>query len=70
MAKKPKAAERPGSFVIINGKRLGVKRHKTDFSVQSPALGMGPEADRLGLESRSIASKITRIRVTVAKMTI
>ncbi len=58
MAKKQKAAKDLGSYVVINGKRGGVTHHETDFTVMSSAADVDPDVQRLGLQSRSIASKM------------
>lgn len=61
MAKAGKSSKDYASYVVINGKRLNIKQHKTDFSVMSPSSVVGADAERLGVEASEISPSLTRM---------
>jgi subtilisin family serine protease len=54
--------ENGGDFIVVNGKRLNLKHHATDFSVISPEFAIRGELKRDAQRTQPLTDRITRFR--------
>lgn len=61
MAKNAAGTKDYGNYIVLNGKKLDVDLHGTDFSVIASTNELESDAKQLGLTSARLSSKMTRL---------